>query len=305
METAKLYEIDRLSDCDANNLAESRRVLLALHRESLNAVDDCAKLLEHVGVLFGQTCKYDKYQQQLDEWLKTQSGEPAQHVKFLEQATLIGKREGHDVIANAKRALESGNAVIARTYLVLRLGRDFLFGLSDLLRLRLTSMLGYLRIQVETAAILTLISSDSAMAVDWLNTADLKRGTEFYKKHHQRIIKKLKELSLHRYYEQGSSMALHSRVLGVASGIMIGKQIGSPGTVRLTYQEIDDHVILLLWFCVYLRAHKEIIDALPQALPELDFDQIEVWRFEQLVESLWATLRPLYKAKRQKRSGVA
>ena len=94
-------------------------------------------------------------------------------------------------------------------------------------------------------------------------------------------------------------MALHSRVSGVAPGVVIGKKGAPQGNIRLVYQEIDDHITLFLWFCVYLKAHKEIIDNLPQAFPEVDFVQIGMDRFAQAVETLWSTLRPLYKAKRQ------
>jgi hypothetical protein len=207
--------------------------------------------------------------------------------------------EGHDPVAEAQDALRKGNSVIARVYLLLRLERDFLFGLSDLLRLRVTSMFGYLRVQTETVAILTLSSTDWAMAVDWLNS--LEGGKEFYKKYQGRIINKLRQLGLHHYYEDGSNTSLHSRVGGVAPGILIGGKKQTPvRQLRLTYQEIDDKVTLFLWFCVFLKAHKEMIDKLPEAVPEIDFSQIDVGRFGTMIESLWATLNPLWLQKRGK-----
>lgn len=299
MSTEKTYKIDELAECDKDNLAESKRALLKLHAESLSTTDACATLLERIGVSFGESCDYDKYNQQVNDWVKGQSGGAEQNVSLLEQAKLIGKVAGHDPVAEAQDALYKGNSVIARLYLLLRLERDFLFGLSDLLRLRVTSMFGYLRVQAETVAILTLSATDSAIAVNWLNP---KEGKKFYKKHHNRIIDKLRQLGFHDYYEEGSNTSLHSRVGGVAPGILIGgKKETSTRQVRLTYQEIDDPVILFLWFCVYLKAHKEMIDKLPQAVPEVDFSQIDVGRFGTMVESLWATLKPLWLQKRGKR----
>jgi hypothetical protein len=134
------------------------------------------------------------------------------------------------------------------------------------------------------------------MAVDWLN---MEGGKEFYKKYHRRIIDKLRQLDLHDYYEEGSNTSLHSRVGGVAPGIIIGGKKETPiPRLRLTYQEIDDGVILLFWFCVYLKAHKEMIDKLPEAFPEVDFSQIDIRRYGSMVENLWATLVPLYRRKR-------
>jgi hypothetical protein len=290
----KSYKIDGLADSDKDNLAESKRALLALHPDSLNATDACANLLERIVVLFGAACNYDKYQQQLNDYLSAQPGV----AKFLEQATLIGQVQEHDAVAGAKEALTKGNAEIARVYLLLRLERDFLFGLSDLLRLRETSMFGYLRVQTETVAILTLLATNSPMAVDWLNP---KKGKEFYKSNHSKIIAKLRQLGLHHYYEDASNTSMHSRVGGVAPGIIIGGKKDIPRReVRLSYQEIDDRVTLFLWFCVYLKAHKEMIDVLPQALPEVDFSQVDIRRYGEMVESLLATLRPLWARKRGK-----
>jgi hypothetical protein len=301
LSTNKSHKIDGLTDCDKDNVVKSKRALLELHKDSLSATDECATLLERIGVLFGETSGYDKYQQQLNDWLSVQPGNAEWNAKLLEQATLIGQTEGRDVLAEARDALYKGNSVIARVYLLLRLERDFLFGLSDLLRLRVTSMFGYLRVQTETVAILTLLATDSGMAVDWLNTSYLKSGKAFYSKHHRKIIEKLRRLGLYNYYEDASNTSLHSRVGGVAPGIIIGGKEDTPKRqVKLTYQEIDDAVILFLWFCVYLKAHKEMIDKLPLAVPEIDFSQIDVRRFGIMVESLWATLQPLWVQKRGK-----
>jgi hypothetical protein len=200
----------------------------------------------------------------------------------------------------AKDAVEKAYSVVARIYLLLRLRRDFLFGLADLLRLRLTTAIGYLRVQAESIAALALMGGDPALARDWLATCSRSEGKEFYRKHHQRIVQKLKQLDLYDYYEDGSNMSLHSRAFGVAPGIIIGEKGSPQGHIKLTYQEIDDAVILFLWFCVYLRAHEKMIKKLLEALPEVDFAQTEVRRYEEMVESLWLTLRPLYIRKRNK-----
>jgi hypothetical protein len=299
MNTDNNYKIDRLAESDNDNLAESKRALLRLHASSLSATDECATLLERISVLFGEACNYEKYNQEVNAWLKAQSGTAEQNVSLLEQARLIGQIKGDDPVAEAQDALYKGNSVIARAYLLLRLERDFLFGLSDLLRLRVTSMFGYLRVQTETVAILALSATDSALAVDWLK---LKEGKDFYNKHHRKIIEKVKWLGLHRYYEDASNVSLHSRVGGVAPGIIIGGKEATPKRqVKLTYQEIDDSIILFLWFCVYLKAHKEMIDRLPESVPEVDFNQIAIRRFGTMVEDLWNTLRPLWMQKRGRR----
>jgi hypothetical protein len=296
---AKTYQIDGLIDCDKGNVVETRRALLSIHKDSLDATDECFNLFERIGILFGKAGDYDKYNQQLNAWLKTRRGAAEQNVRFLEEATLVGQVLGTDPVAEAKEAVERANSVIARSYLLLRLGRDFFFGLSDLLRLRLTSMHGYVRIQAETAAILALCGAEPAVAVDWLNMATPEEGKKFYNKYHKKITAKLRDLGLYHHFDNGSNVSLHSRVLGVASGIIAGKKNAAPGEVRLLYQEADDAVVIFLWFCVYLKAHKDILATLPNALPEVDFGQVDLGRYSAIVDSLWGTLRPLYMSKRR------
>jgi hypothetical protein len=267
----KKYEIDGLLDCDEANIKQTKRALLSLHKDSLDATDECHTLFESIGILFGKACGYDKYNRQVNEWLETgRRGTPEQNVRFLEQAKIIGDVSGTDPVAQAKVAVEKANSAIARIYLLLRLGRDFFFGLTDLLRLRITSMHGYIRIQSETAAILCLCAAEPALAVDWFNAANLEEGKKFYNKYRKRITNKLRDLGLYRHFDNGSNIALHSRALGVASGIIAGQKNAAPGTIRLVYQEADDAVIIFLWFWVYLDAHKDILNTLPKALPEVD-----------------------------------
>lgn len=293
-ESERIYDFDELLRCDEANVTQAKKILLEFHRDSLDAVDECHKLFKTIGILFGKSSGYDDYQDRWNEWLKTRRGTVDENVRFLEQATLIGQVDGLDPAADAKEAITGGNSVIARIYLLLRLGRDFFFGFTDLLRRRLTSMQGYLRIQAETAAILVLCGKNSSVAVDWLN----KEGKEFYYKHHKNVVHELRELGLYRYYEEGSNLALHSRPLGLAGGIIEGKKKAAPGEVRLSYQELHDPIEVFTWFYVYLRAHKEIIETLPKALPEVDFTQVDIKHYGAMVETLWATLFPLYTRKR-------
>jgi hypothetical protein len=290
----KRYQIDALIDCDKENVEKTKQALLGIHKDSLGATEECFQLFERIGVLFGNACDYDQYSQQLNKWLKTRRGTAEQNVRFLEEATLIGQVPGADPVADAKEAVERANSVIARSYLLLRLGRDFFFGLSDLLRLRLTSMHGYVRIQAETAAILALCGAEPDVAVDWLNMATTEEGKRFYNKYHTRITANLRDLGLYHYFDNGSNMSLHSRVLGVASGIIAGKKTAARGEVRLVYQEADDAVVIFLWLCVYLKAHNDILTTLPKALPEVDFGQVDLARYGTVVDSLWGTLWPLY-----------
>jgi hypothetical protein len=293
MENEASY-LERLAECDEKNLNQSKHVLVKLHPKSLEIADECAKLFEEVSLRFGDRCGYDKYNHQVNEWLKQQGGNPEETAKLLQTAVLIGQGPGDDPVLKAKTDLQKAYSVIARCILLLRLGRDYLFGLTDLLRLRLASLFGYLRLQTESVAILMLMAKDSDIAADWLNL----EGKEFYGKYHRRrIVQEIKDIDLYQYYEEGSNIALHSRVLGVAAGIAVGNKSTGRGQILLTYQDIDDSVDLFSWFCIYLRAHERMIQKLQRAVPEIDFPEDKLGSFSQNVESLWLKRGSLYRQK--------
>jgi hypothetical protein len=283
--------LDRLAESDAHNFEESKRALAAFDSRMLEAVEGFSRLMEGIGQAFGSSAGYDQHSLHLNKWLESQPGGAKEAVRFLEQATLIGQAKGPDAVFEARTALYKANSVVARIYLILRLRRDFLFGVSDLLKLRLISTLGYLRIQSESAAILAILGKEPAMALEWL---DPDSGRNFYKKYQGRIVKKMRDLHLHDHYEQGSAMALHSRVLGVTPGILVGAKDASEESIDLTYQEIDDPRDLFLWFYIFLKAHTQVVGGVAEGLPEIDLKKPEVDEYVSMVAELGAKLRPLY-----------
>jgi hypothetical protein len=89
-EIFKMYEIDGLIDSDQQNVAETKRALLSVDKNSLDATDESFGLLENIGILFGKAADYDRYNQQLNDWLKTRRGTAEENVRFLQEGTLIG-----------------------------------------------------------------------------------------------------------------------------------------------------------------------------------------------------------------------
>lgn len=299
------YQIDGLLDCDKGNIEQTRQALLDIHKDSLRAVDECADLFHRIGVLYGESGEFDKHNPTVQRWFKGKGGDPEQNLTSLRQAKLIGTVEGADLDAEAKAALERIDSVMARTYLLLRLGRDFLFGVTDLLRLRITSIHGYIRIQTESAAIIALSGAKDCgeFGTDWLHAYDSENGIKFYRKyHHSRILPKLKDLGLYDRFNSGSNIALHSRIGGVLGGIVSGQKNAKPGEIRLLYQEETSAVVIFYWFSFYLQAHQDILHALPKALPEVDFGGVDLRPFAEMVKGIWATAQPLYEHEMEQRA---
>jgi hypothetical protein len=89
MDRIRGYDTPQLY-CDKVNFEEGKRALLALDPKSLATTDERVQLLERISLSFAEACDYDKYNRQLNDWLKTQPGTAEEKVRFLQQATLIG-----------------------------------------------------------------------------------------------------------------------------------------------------------------------------------------------------------------------
>jgi hypothetical protein len=287
--------VEEFLEVDQENSEASRRLLLELNPRSLDIAERGAKVLNAASEALGRESKVGDHQRGIAEWAGKYKIDPSHVLHLLSTASLIGGTE--DDFTKAKGDFVQGVAFYARLYLLMRLRRDYLFGLTDLLRLRITASQGYLRLQAETVAVLALALVEPEIGQEWLDTMEGENGKNFYKRHHKRIVQKIKDLELHFYYEQASQNALHSRVGGVASGVVQGNAIRGKGEVALIYQEARDPYSYFLWFCSYLRFHEIMTRSLPEVVPEAAAAlATEVEPFRAGVEELWKLLGAMREA---------
>jgi hypothetical protein len=287
---------DNLIESDEHNFRESKRVLAEFDPRALQAVDEFARLLTDIGDAFGKNSDYDKHNLALNEWLRSQAGDPEKIVRSLEDSAPPDEQDITDPDQQAREHLYRANSVIARTYLILRLRRDFLFGIADLLKLRLIPALGYLRIQSESTAILALMANSPAMAVDWLNP---EAGRKFYNRYHGEVVKKMRSLGIYEYYDQGSEMALHSRVHGVIPGVLVDQEANRRGEISITYQEFADPIDFLAWFGIFLQAHERLLAGIAEGFPEVSFNELNPNKYSEIAYTVAEKLKPLLQQKRR------
>lgn len=292
---------DRLFECDLQNYQEAKRALNTIDSKALETANECAAVFERVGQVFGRVCRYREFHEVLNNWLAKQPLPAEQAVKLLQRAASVGNQFPEDPTRQAKEALERLHSIIGRIYLLLRLGRDYLLGLGEILKLRITPAMGYLRVQAESLALLKLFANEPRIAQEWLDATSAQSGRQFYRNNHSKIVETVKALDLYEHYERGSWMALHSRVPGVSLGIIQGGKKttgGEEDTIRLVYQETGDHVALFLWFCIYMRFHQKAINSISVSIPEinsLQLAEVGVGEFSKAVDGLWKTLEPIYR----------
>ena len=270
----EIRTVDFVHQVDAENCIKSSDALDQLMPGTADGIETIASALNGVTKAWSESHGYSKHHAVMEESSKKLGLKPEDALGYLRGATLLADPKGrakHD-LDPAMDALRKSIGIVARTYLSLRVHRDFLFGMSDLHRLRLTSAVGYLRVQSETAGLLKLTAVDPGVGREWLDmgtTPDQKAGKAFHDKWHPKIVKAIEALGLKPSYTEASNAAMHSRPGGVVRGILAGSKLGKPGEVRLNFQEVDDYRLLLFALAPVLRFHCKILEASEVLYPEL------------------------------------
>jgi hypothetical protein len=179
----------------------------------------------------------------------------------------------HDLPLDSPIVAEA-QAKYQRGLLFARVGVLYATAVADLLRMRLTAPLGYVRLQCESIALLKMMSENSSIAQQWVNIQTDKDGKAFFKKHQKRVMAILSTYNLSDTYDQTSGSALHSRFIGVARGY---KSTRHKDGLRVT----DHHMILAQEFdpnkpyyfmmnvFMVLRVQASIFANLRDTIPEI------------------------------------
>jgi hypothetical protein len=250
-------DIDGLLKADETNVREIQK-LFAGYQGLSELLNEASILYATCSRVFGQTLSYELNNLPHD----TPPDSP-----------VVAK-----VLANRYRAL-----------LFARIGGLYATAVADLLRMRLTAPLGYLRLQCESIALLKLMSENSSVTKQWANLQTDKEGKAFFQKYQKRVMAILSNYNLSDIYDQASGSALHSRFIGLARGYRTANRIDG---ARITYedrinvQEFDpdnSHRFMILVIFTILRAQALIFANLHNAIPEINDPLLLETRFPQFI----------------------
>jgi len=288
-----MYAIDEFLKIDNDNIAESKKVLNKIHEKSLFSIELCASILQDLAETFGKKYLYDKYEKVFKDWAKDFYLSIPEAYTLLKKATVLSfNNKDNDKTSEAKKALDNIFSNMSRIYLLMRLKRDFFLGMAELLRLRYTTAISFYRLQTESFALIKYFSDNPHVAQEWIEATTEEKGKKFYINHHSNIVKILKDQNIYDEYNKASGFSMHSRILGIASGLLIGdkmKEEGKPKETILVYNEIDDPITLFIWFINYLKFHEKLIKKVRDVIPEFteeDRRKINTDKFSKILNIL-------------------
>jgi hypothetical protein len=186
-----MSNLQELIDADNENIAKSRKILTGFDPELSSSLDTAAAMFKTFSRCMKGALDDSADLADLHECAKELGVEPdalttlirstAQGDPFLERARTVSGR----LIARQ-----------ARVIVFLLMQRQYMWAATDLLRGRLTPVVGYERLQAESVALLFLMRDDPTIGRDWLRITTPDKGMAFYRTHRKSITKLTESMGL-------------------------------------------------------------------------------------------------------------
>ncbi len=281
-----MSDLDELIQADAENVLNSRQILADFDPELSAAFDTAAGMFK----TFSRCMKGA-----LDDSADWSTLRECTEELGIDAGALVSRVQSDSsdgpTLDRARAAWRNIFARRARGIIFLLLQRYFMWGATDLLRMRITPAVGYGRLEAEALGLLFLMRDDATIANRWLKLASDRAGKAFYKEFQPRLLAQIGHLDLDGAYEMGSGGSLHVRLASAVRGLALKEGIHE---ISLGFQELqrDDPFHYFLVALCFLRTQERIFGALTGAFPGVTdpiWDE-RVRFFSRTVDYLWQRL---------------
>ena len=286
-----MSEIEKLIEADGENISHSRRILVGFDPELSSALDVAAGMFLTFSRCIEGGAEDSKDLLTLEQCSKELGVDQEKLIQIIES-----KSNNNPILVRARSAWLSIYGRRVRGIIFLLLQRQFMWAVTDLLRMRLTPVIGYTRLEAESLGLLMIMKRDASVADRWMKLNSDKQGKAFYKKFQGKIISELKKISLDGIYEMGSGASLHVRFMSAVRSFSL-KNEPRKLEIWLGYQELKpnngpNRFNYFLAVLSFLRTQERIFRALGEAFPEVSdpiwFERVRI--FARTVDFLWQKL---------------
>ena len=276
--------IERVLAADDANSKISPKLIAQLHPAAaahFELTDDMFRLLLE---------KVDSRQDAEDSTLAAMASEMG-----LTEDALVVRLSTRDVMVpeDAREAFQRLRALRVVRLLVLAVERYWVFGATDFHRLRVASAGGYLRLEAEASAFVTLFLRNPALAIRWQSLGTRDEGKRFFRETQGDVLKVLEAVNLRSTYDISSGGSQHVRMASLV------RSMPDSGESRLRGQEfdVDDPYSFHLALAYFHRTQSRVLFALGQAL-SLGEDRewnAAMLKFEEQTNVIWNALEARYR----------
>lgn len=266
-----IKSIDKLLKADDDNINVVKKVLHDYHPKLIDFIDDIVSTYDTAVRDFAQGIKdhftdLDRISNELD----------VDDDLELEQKiyALIRQKENIELAVEAQQILYKYFSRECRGILLLDLRNLFSMEIADILRMRVTSSLFYLRLQCETLAFIKLMLDNPEISNEWRKCITEEDGIRFFRNTQSKIKSILKSFDLEFSYNFTSGAAVHTRFGRSVRGMEVETSRKTDKIIynmKMAVQEFDgaapEYFILNIIFL--LQAQSRILFNLSVVCPEI------------------------------------
>lgn len=266
-----IKSIDELLKADNDNVNVVKRVLQDYHPKIIDMIEDIVLIYDTAVRDYsqGMKCHFTDIDRISNDLNVDDDLELEQRIN-----ALIRQKNKRNIATEYQQILYKYFSRENRGLLLLDLRNLFSMAIADILRMRVTSSLFYLRLQCETLALMKLMLENPEIAKEWKKCLTEKEGILFFRNSQSKIKSILKSFDLEFSYNFTSGAAVHARFGRSVRGLNVNT---SRTTDKLIYnmnmavQEFDGKApeYFILHIIFLLRAQSRILFNLSVVCPEI------------------------------------
>jgi len=285
-----------LTEADTANVKHSLQLARAITPEFESYIDLGHEIIHAAATVLATDEYFADSDGPTEKWVDESGLPPTEALEMLRRATLLGDAQSGDTTAKAKAGVHRLRADHVRLRLSLLMQRNYDLGYQQVFLKRAFAAFGYVRLQIETAALVKLLSDEPLLADDWLSTWDDDSGKAFHRANSQKLAKTYESWGLKEAYSDASGHSLHPRFMNVVPGTLAArKKIPDPTQIGLSYLDIDEPGLLAFWLIRFGEIHQGLFDQLRSIYPEAPahtFDTRQIDHYRESLSSAKLSARP-------------
>ncbi len=274
-------------EMDDYNARSTLRALANTDHALPETLDHCALVFETISESYSKGAKDDDDIDLINEVMREKGLDSYEEVFSLVE-------EGEEGVEDAKLALNRSWSRRARGILLQHSYRAYMFSVTDLLRLRMTNAVGYLREQIESFGLMRAMMSDPSIAKEWFDIRSDQQGRRFFHRTRNMINDYRDAYDLQFAWNVASGSSQHVRFASIALGFT--SETFSEGgrtvqRIKVPFQEFQPEKpeSLILRLLTILRTQERLFGSVPQVLPESYNKEVgsSISDFRSMVDRLW------------------
>jgi hypothetical protein len=293
-----MSEVESLLETDEKNSLMSRRLFDDFHHDLNSSFDELANIFQSFARSFSQNAKDDFDLGLLSEIAQQKGFSDSEVIEILQRGDHIHDDLSVEFFKAACRCYSRRS----RGLLFLQAKRFYMYAITDLRRLRVTSAIGQLRVEIESIALMNLIFENSEIAYEWLHIKTEQQGKSFFNKTKKKIAQFRQKYNLDDEWNLASSLFQHPRFVGLIDGFSSSTySLNNRNIVQyqLSFQDFnpdrpEEFIIRALYV---LRTQGKLIESIERSLPEANdplLREIRIPSFHSKMERLYKLFKRKY-----------